>query len=149
MEQYKEKIKRRIMLFSVGVLGAAILCIYDFFVMRNLEMESMRPTMVVGFQFGLILGIGMLSLIQVIKLSKIIKDDKKLKILHNKEHDERLILIRSKSGMPMLLITSVLMIIVAIVYGHFNTTVFITLVLAAMIQLLIGLIVKLYCMKTM
>lgn len=137
------------MLFSVGVLGAAILCIYDFFVMRNLEMESMRPTMVVGFQFGLILGIGMLSLIQVIKLSKIIKDDKKLKILHNKEHDERLILIRSKSGMPMLLITSVLMIIVAIVYGHFNTTVFITLVLAAMIQLLIGLIVKLYCMKTM
>lgn len=112
-------------------------------------MESMRPTMVVGFQFGLILGIGMLSLIQVIKLSKIIKDDKKLKILHNKEHDERLILIRSKSGMPMLLITSVLMIIVAIVYGHFNTTVFITLVLAAMIQLLIGLIVKLYCMKTM
>ena len=149
MEQFKLRIKRRIILFSGAALVTAVLCIYDFFILRYSEKGSMAEGMVSGFQFGLILGMGKLALIQVIKLSKAIKDDKKLKMLYNKEHDERLKLIRSKSGMPMLLITSVLMIIAAIVSGYFNTTVFLTLLIAAMAQLVIGLIVKLYCMKTM
>lgn len=137
------------MLFSGTALGAVVLCIYDFFAMGNLEKESMAEGMVSGFQFGLILGIGMLALIQIIKLSKVIKDDKKLRMLHNKENDERLKLIRSKSGMPMLMITSILMLVAAIISGYFNTVVFSTLVIAATAQLSIGAIVKLYCLKTM
>ncbi len=149
MEQFKMKIKRRIMLFSVGTLGAAALCVYGFFAMGSTEKESIVDGTIAGFQFGLIFGIGMLTLIQIIKLSMVIKDDKKLRILYNKEHDERLKLIRSKSGMPMLMITSVIMLITAIISGYFNTVVFLTLVIAATVQLSIGAIVKLYCLKTM
>jgi len=85
----------------------------------------------------------------IIKLSLAINDETKLKILYNKEHDERLKTIRSKAGMPIIAITSVLMIIAAIIAGYFNIVVFYTLVIAVAAQLSVSAMVKLYCMKTM
>jgi len=146
MEQFKMKVKRRIMLLSIGILGAVVLCAYGFFAMGS---EALVDGTVTVFQLGLIFGIGIRALIEIIKLRMVIKDDRKLKMLYNKENDERLKLIRSKSGMPMLMITSILMLIAAIISGYFNTVVFSTLVIAAMVQLLLGLIVKVYYMKTM
>lgn len=148
MENFKITIKRRIILFSVITLLAVVLGVYDFFVMSNLGEESIAEGTVTGFQFGIIFAIGLLTLFQRIKLSMVIKDDKKLKILYNKEHDERLKTIRSKAGMPMLMITSIIMLIAAVIAGYFNIIVFSTLVIAAFVQLSIGVIVKLYCMKT-
>lgn len=146
MEQFRMKIKRRIMLLFVGTLGAVALCIYGFFTMGGTTKVDGTVT---GFQFGLIFGIGMRALIEIIRMSMVMKDDKKLRMLYNKENDERLKLIRSKSGMPMLMITSILMLVAAIISGYFNTVVFSTLVITATVQLLIGVIVKLYCLKTM
>lgn len=148
MENFKITIKRRIILFSAITLIAVVLGVYDFFEMSNLGEGSLADGAVTGFQFGIIFGIGLLTLLQTIKLSMIIKDDKKLKILYNKEHDERLKMIRSKAGMPMLMVTSIIMLIAAVIAGYFNIVVFSTLVIAAFVQLSIGVIVKLYCMKT-
>ena len=78
-----------------------------------------------------------------------INDETKLKILYNKEHDERMKTIRSKAGMPLIAITSMLMVIAAIVAGYFNIVVFYTLVIAVAAQLSVSAMVKLYCMKTM
>ena len=149
MEDFKKRIKRRIILFSGMTLLIALLVVYDFFASGNSEKASMTDGIVSGFQFGLIFGIGTLALLQLIKLNTVIKDDKKLKMLYYKEHDERLKTIRSKAGMPMLMITSVVMLIAAIIAGYFNIVVFYTLVISAIVQLSIGTIVKLYCMKTM
>lgn len=149
MEQFKTKIKGRISLFKVMTMMAVAFGSYDVFVVGNSETERLAEGAVAGFQSGIILGVGIIALAQVVKLSMIIKDEKKLKLLYNKEHDERLKAIRSKAGMPMLMITSIMMLIAAIVAGYFNTTVFSTLVIAAIVQLLIGIIVKLYSMKTM
>ena len=149
MEKFKGRIKRRIILFAGMTLITAVLGVYDFFAAGNLEKASMTDGIVSEFQFGLIFGIGMLALLQIIKLSRVINDDKKLRMLYNKEHDERLKTIRSKAGMPMLMITSVIMLIAAIIAGYFNIVVFYTLVMAAVVQLSVGAIVKLYCMKTM
>ena len=149
MEKFKMRIKRRIILFSGMTLITAVLGVYDFFAERNFEKASMTDSIVSEFQFGLIFGIGIVALLQIIKLSMVIKDDKKLRRLYNKEHDERLKTIRSKAGIPMLMITSVIMLIVAIIAGYFNIVVFYTLVMVAIVQLSIGAIVKLYCMKTM
>lgn len=149
MENFKITIKRRIILFSAITLVAVVLGVYDFFAMSNLGEESIAGGAVTGFQFGIIFAIGLLTLLQTIKLSMVIKDDKKLKILYNKENDERLKMIRSKAGMPMLMITSIIMSIAAVIAGYFNIVVFSTLVIAALVQLSIGVIVKLYCMKTM
>lgn len=149
MGSFKMRIKRRILLFLGITLLIAVLGVYGFFTAGNSENASITDGIVSGFQIGLIFGIGILALLQIIKLSMVIKDDKKLKMQYNKENDERLKTIRNKAGMPMLMITSVMMLITAIIAGYFNMVVFYTLVIAAMVQLSIGTIVKLYCMKTM
>lgn len=149
MDKFLTIIKRRIILFSGMILAAAVLGVYSFLIKGNTENTGMADGIVSGFQYGLIFGIGLLSLIQIIKLSIVIKSDKKLKMQYNKENDERLKAIRSKAGMPMMIVTSVIMLAAAIVAGNFNMTVFFTLVIALMVQLSIGVFVKLYCMKTM
>lgn len=149
MEKFKGRIKGRIVMFSGMSLIAVLLGIYNSLYLSNLSKETMSDGIVLGFQFGLILGIGMLSLIQMIKLSTVIKDEKKLKILYNKEQDERMKAIRSRAGMPMLMVTSILILAAAIIAGYYNITVFYTLIITAIIQLTIGVIVKLYCINTM
>jgi len=149
MEDFKKRIKQRIILFSGMLLVVVLLGVYGLFVMGNSERGNMTDGIVTGFQFGIILDVGILSLFQIIKLNKVINDDKKLKILHNKENDERLKAIRSKAGMPMLMITSAIMLIAAIIAGYFSKVVFSTLVIAAIVQMSIGAIVKLFYMKTM
>lgn len=149
MENFKMRLKKRIVLFSAVGITAAVLGIYNFIVSNDKVEGSLSEGIVSGFQFGLILGIGILALIETIKLNKVIRDEKRLRMHFNAEQDERLKAIRSKAGMPMLLITSVLMLIAAIIAGYVNITVFYTLIAAAMVQLTIGLIVKVYCMNTM
>jgi hypothetical protein len=149
MEKFKVKIKGRIILFSIMSLIAVLLGAYNSLYLSNSGNETMSEGIVSGFQFGLILGIGMLSLIHMIKLNMIIKDDKKLKVLYNKEQDERMQSIRSKAGMPMLMITSIMMLTAAIIAGYYNIVVFYTLITVAIIQLSMGAIVKLFCIKTM
>ena len=50
--------------------------------------------------------------------------------------------IRAKAGMPMILISSVVMVIVGIIIGYSNTVVFYTLIAAAALQLMIACITK-------
>lgn len=149
MEEFKMKIKRREILFTVMTLVAVAFGIYNVFIMSNSTDASMADGIITGFQFGIIFGMGILASIQLIKLNSVIKDETKLKMLYNQEHDERSKAIRSKAGMPMLMITSILMLIAAIIAGYFNIIVFYTLVIAATVQLSIGIIVKLYYMRTM
>jgi hypothetical protein len=149
MEEFKKKIKQRIIIFTGMALVAVVFGIYDSFVISNSKESSMAAGMVAGFQSGIILGMGILSLIQIIRLRKSITDETKLKKLYNQEHDERLKTIRSKAGMPMLMIASIVMLIAAIIAGYTNITIFYTLVIAAIAQLSIGAIVKIYCFKTM
>lgn len=149
MEEFKMRIKRRIILFSGMVLMAVALGVYSFITMDNSSDASFTDGSVAGFQFGIILGIGVLAFIQIIKLRKVLKDERSLKVRYNQEHDERLKTIRSKAGMPLLMITSLIMLIAAIIGSRFNIVVFYTLVIAAMVQLTIGALVKLYCLKTM
>ena len=44
----------------------------------NSEKTSKTNGIVSGFQFGIIFGIGILTLIQIIRLSTVVKDDKNL-----------------------------------------------------------------------
>ncbi len=149
MEKFKQSIKRRITLLSIMVLVFMALGIQGYLMSGNTESASMSDGIVSGFQLGLIFGIGIRALIEIITLSRAMKDEKKIKILYNKENDERMKTIRSKAGMPMVMITSVMMLTAAIVAGYFNIVVFYTLVIAAMVQLTIGASIKLYLMKTM
>lgn len=149
MEDFKMIIKQRILLFTGLTLFTAVLGVYGFFAAGNSENAGISDGVVSGFQFGLIFGLGIVAFTQLIKLYLVVKDDKKLNMQYNKENDERMKAIRYKAGMPMLLITSVMMLIVAIIAGYFNIVVFYSLAVAAMVQLSIGAFAKLYYMKTM
>lgn len=149
MEEFLKKVKRRILIFSGMLFVSVILSAYGLFEMDKSNEASLNAETVAEFQFGIVFGIGILALVQIIKLRSVINSDTKLKMLYYKEHDERLKTIRSKAGMPMLMITSIIMLIVASIGVYFNIIVFYTLVITAIIQLSIAALVKLYCSKTM
>lgn len=149
MEKFRTKVKRRILISSGMALVAIVLGFYSIYSLNYSDSSTMSDGFVAGFQFGLIVSIFGLSVFDIIKLSLAINDETKLKVLYNKEHDERLKTIRSKAGMPIIAITSVLMIIAAIISGYFNIVVFYTLVVAVIAQLSVSAMVKLYCLKTM
>jgi hypothetical protein len=132
-------------------LVALILGFYSIYsiITADISTATHSDGFVAGFQFGLIVSIFGFSVFDIIKLSLAINDETKLKVLYNKEHDERLKAIRNKAGAPMIVVTSVLMVLAAIVAGYFNIVVFYTLVIAVAAQLSVSAIVKLYCMKTM
>ncbi|MDO7977190.1 hypothetical protein [Oceanotoga teriensis] len=144
MENFRKKVIKRIRILTAFILIFCVYIVLDvFFIRNNIDSENF----INSFQFGLMFGLEMLAIINLIKLNKVVKSDKKLKLLYNKENDERLKLIRSKAGMPLLLINSVIMIISGIILGYFNTIIFLTLIITAGIQMLIGLFIKFYCLR--
>lgn len=143
MDNYKKKLKRRQSLFGVLALFGSLIGIYDSFVLDR----SQNDDIILCFLIGLCSGIGLLAVLQIFRYRSILNDEAKLKAEYNCENDERMKEIKRRAGMPMLIITSALMILSAIIIGHFNITVFITLVAAAICQITIGGIVKLYYMK--
>jgi tellurite resistance protein TehA-like permease len=151
MEKFRKTVKRRIAISSGMALVSLVLGAFSIYsiIYTDHSTATHSDGFVAGFQFGLIISILGFSLFDIVKLSLAIKDETKLKILYNKEHDERMKTIRSKAGMPLIAITSMLMVIAAIVAGYFNIVVFYTLVIAVAAQLSVSAMVKLYCLKTM
>ncbi len=151
MEKFRTKVKRRIVISSGMAFTAMVLGVFNIYsiIISDHSTATHSDGFVAGFQFGLIVSIFGLAVFDIIKLSLAINDETKLKVLYNKEHDERLIAIRNKAGAPMIVVTSILMVLAAIVAGYFNIVVFYTLVIAVATQLSVSVMVKLYCMKTM
>lgn len=145
MDKYKLVLKRRVALLTVPVLLAAALSVYDVFFAG----EAVKESFIFGFQSGLTTALGLMSAALIIRFSSILKSEAKLKLQYNKENDERYKVIRSKAGMPLLLITSVIMIIAGIIAGYFNEAAFITLMCASLTQMLIGAAVKMIYMRKM
>lgn len=143
MEKFKKEIQHRVALF----VGVVLICIILGFV--SMSNPDLIEGQVAGFQLGIVFGLGILASVQIVKLRMVLNDDKKLQQLYNQEHDERMQLIRGKAGMPMLLVTSVVLLLAAIIAGYSNVIVFYTLVAAVGFQLTLGACVKVYYMRTM
>ena len=145
MERYKKTLKTRIALFRIVILLNVILSVS----LRFMDTKGKIPNAVrniTDFQTGFMLGLAIVSLFILIKYCKLLKNERMLKEAYLKETDERMILIRSKAGMPALLITSVLMISAGIIAGYFNITVFYSLLATGVCQLLLGVSLKFYYM---
>lgn len=147
MEKYRKKVRIKMVLLGFLTLTAVALGIYNVFFEGDPDASGFSAGMLSGFRTGMVIGIGGFALIRIISLGKAIRDEKKLKELYNKEHDERLREIRAKAGMPILLITSVLMLIAALIAGPLSMLIFYTLLIASVAQLLISLFVKMFYLK--
>lgn len=145
MEAYRKTIKKRITLFTVSVIIALGFGIYNVFFATT----AMKNSEIFGFQCGLATSLGFFSLIFIVRCRRILKDEHTLKLHYIKEHDERTRAIRAKAGIPMLMFTSVAMIIAGVVSGYFNITVFHVLILAALCQMIVCCAAKLFYLRTM
>lgn len=145
MQAYKQTLKKRINLMYIPILLCLLLATYDLFFAG----PSIQNSHIADFQLGMLTGITMCAMVLIVRYSAILKDEKKLALEYNKENDERLKAVRAKAGMPMILITALAMVFAGIVASYFNTTVALTLLAAATVQLIVGVIVKTIYLKTM
>ncbi|MBE5966101.1 MAG: hypothetical protein E7255_03935 [Lachnospiraceae bacterium] len=145
MGSYRIKLQRR----KVGFMCMAIIAVTTSIIDVFVTLPRSQNGMIVDVSSGIIISLGILSILKLIQLRKVLKDENQIKLLYNKENDERLQSIRGKSGMPMMLIMSIIMFISGIIGSYFSDIIFYTLFAAGFVQLFVGLLVKLYYMKTM
>lgn len=144
MEKYKKRLRKRITVCSIFSSILVALIVLDVSgVLKSIDFIAQNRNLT-SFQMGVIIGVCFVSIVYSIRFGLALKDDKKLELMYNEEYDERKKLVRQKAGLPLLHITSSVMVLAGIVAGYFDTTVFITLVSAAMCQLLISAITKQY-----
>lgn len=145
MEAMKKDLKTRNLVLTILALFAVAMALFDAFVAP----QALKESPVFAFQVGLTAVLALVSSILLIRNRKAMTDEIKLKKLYNYEHDERMATIKAKAGLPMILVTSVLMLVAAIIAGYVNITVFYTLVAAAAAQVLLALVVKVIVMRRM
>ena len=143
MSNYRKIIKQRIILLCVVSIFALGFCVFDQF----FASEELKNNNIFGFQLGAISAIAILSAFNVVRYKKILQDEKKLQIEYNKENDERNKTIRKKAGIPIVLFTSVAMIIAGVIAGYFNILIFYTLIITALCQLTVSAVLKVVYMR--
>ena len=143
MEKYKKTIITRIVLLSVLALIGVGLGLFDVFWAQ----ENLKNTFLFCFQCGFSIAMALVAIIWVIRYGTIIRDKNKLQIQYNKDNDERIKTIKAKAGLPVVLILSIVLILIGMIVGYYNSIVFYTLVSVASGQLLISLTIKFIYMR--
>ena len=145
MEDFKKKIRQRVILLCLLLALGACLSVFDVF----LASEELQNSYVFGFQTGATTALTILAAVLVVRYGVILRDEEKLRQLFNRESDERYKAIRAKAGMPVLLLTSVGMMVAGVIAGYFDFTVFVTLIAAGTGQMLVGAALKLFYLRKM
>lgn len=145
MSDYRKTIKKRIKLLTLPIILSVMLSIYDVFWASS----ELKESPVFGFQAGIITSLGLLAAILLIRYRTLLKDENRLLLQFNRENDERIKTIKTKAGIPMLPIMSVLIIIAGVIAGYFDTLVFMTLIATAVFLMTICGVIKMFYMKKM
>jgi len=145
MEKYKKKLKVRILLFSFILLLFVAILLYNQFGTSTMLKSSLS----FSFQCGFSAAGSLVLIFMIAKYRSALSDEQKLRVLYNKENDERTKAIWAKAGIPMTVILSMILVLAGIVIGYFNETVFFVLISVAIVQLFVSAAVKFYYMKKM
>ena len=145
MEQFKNKIKTRMLLISIVLLVFVAILLYNQFGAS----DALKNSLAFSFQCGLSASGSLVLVFWLVKNRRALSDEAKLRLLYNQENDERMSAIRAKAGIPMVLILSMALVLGGMIIGYFNETVFVILIGVALFQLLVSLGVKFYYMRKM
>ncbi len=140
MEQFRKKIKIRMILISIVLLIFVAILLYNQFGAS----EALKDSLAFSFQCGLSASGSLVLVFWLMKNRRALADEAKLRLLYNQENDERMSAIRAKAGIPMVLILSMALVLGGMIIGYFNETVFVIFIGVALFQLLVSLGVKLY-----
>lgn len=145
MEKYKNTLKQRILFLGIfDLLFTSFLIFHRFF-----APEHWKSIPINEFQCGLMAAGILLTTIIIIRYRRILDNETKLRLQYNMEYDERLRMIRARAGFPILFYCSIAMLILAVIWGYMNLTVFYVLTAVAVLQLLTCCIAKLVYFRIM
>ncbi|OPZ21983.1 MAG: hypothetical protein BWZ04_00499 [Firmicutes bacterium ADurb.BinA205] len=130
MEEFRKKLRRRIML-------SAIFCLSGLFIYFALIRITGAPEYTKGILFGVLSGSLTVSVFNIFRLMPLLQDEEKLKKAYIAETDERNTLIQKESARTVLSISIMIAALAAIAASFFNPV--ITLTLSANI-ILIGIV---------
>ena len=145
MEQYRKKLKLRMLIFSVVML----FCVVILLINQIGTIDTDTETIAISFQKGFATSGIIILALTLFKYRRALSDEEKLRLLYNQENDERMKVIRAKAGVPMVLILSMALVLGGMVIGYWSETIFIVLICVALFQLLASIVVKFYYMKKM
>lgn len=150
MEQYKEKLKLTQRITAIAALTLAIFSVLALAAEGGLvELtpvagDSHWQSMWRGIVSGASCGLAVMMFIGIIRIGKALKDEKELKKLYVKDHDERQIQIWTSARALSMQIFLIVGLVAAVVAGYFNMTVSITILACVFIHSLMGAACKLY-----
>ena len=144
LDEYRQKIRRRMNFFRAGWLFYLLLV-----AATNLANERVTDHPAFAGLMGFMAGVLLVGVFSMAKFHKALKDDTALRRLYNQEHDERMQAIRAMAGIPVTLFMGVALMGAGLVATFFNMTVSLTLVAAGLVELLVSLAIKFWCMRTM
>ena len=144
LDQYRVTLRRRITIFRILWLAYLLMMVATRFAPAAVTEHPAYSGL-----FGFLAGGLLVGIVGTFRFSRALKDDTELRRLYNQEHDERMQAIRAKAGFPMTVFMGMGMIAAGLVATFFNMTVALTLIVAAVAQMLVSLGVKFWCMRTM
>ena len=134
MEQFKEKLKITNCFLFIGCLVLAVSAIFAagselgwFHILQPVAGDSHWQSTWFGFIAGASCGVFALMLVCLIRNCLALKDEKKLKKLYAKEHDERtiqIVTLARNTAMQILLLSGLVATVIA---GYFSITVSLTI----------------------
>lgn len=154
MELYKEKLKLNNILLGIGSLVMAVFSLLAiggelgwFPFVRPVAGDSHWHSTWYGYVSGASFGLFALMLFYLIRNLRALKDEKKLKKLYVKEHDERTVQIWTlarNTAMQMMLWIGLAATVIA---GYFSITVSITILACTFVSSVLGLLLMAYYSK--
>lgn len=141
LDSYKKSLQERgaglIILTCLSLITVLVLNFYVRVAIPEKEdLTDCATGFFIGFEFACVFILA--------RFFKAIRNHEVLKIMYLKETDERNILIRTKSGFPLVAYLSTALFLIGLIVGYFNYTAFLTITAVAIGQILISLILKLY-----
>ncbi|WP_276881221.1 hypothetical protein [Anaerococcus tetradius] len=141
LDTYSEELKSREKIYKFYI---SLAIIFIFIGEAFLKDKFAYNDFIFGFVYGLLIGMELFCFGKVIKINKARDDYSLLRKMYIEENDERQILIRLKSGYPILTNLSLAIFLFAILAGFINKAVFVTLLSVGVFQLLVSKAIRLY-----
>lgn len=147
MEKYKKILLIRIMVMGACTFLMLIAYILSMKNVFNISSNSDFSDFHKGFQMGIFLSIEIIFVYLITRYTIVLQKPEELKKLYCAEYDERMILIREKSGGYPLFCCGFAIIIAAIIFGYFNEIVFFTLLACAIFLFVVRKVLRIYYSK--
>jgi len=141
MAKMKKQIERRIRILWVGFFILSLLNAYDN-IGPGFPVTDYVSEYILEFQQGLRTGGILVILFVICRYMLAMRDEQKLKKLFYRMTDERMTMVRMKSGAPIMLGSAVALLAVSMVAMYFNTTVSLTLIACAVFLIVVAAVGK-------